>query len=351
MKGEIFISRKSEDGAALYLLTVLMLMILIIITIGNGIPRSEERVILQNKKISSYVRTESIILEEREIGYLIPFASKKEVLQELTSMYIKELDINEENIMWVNIEGDIRTEHKMIDSTVNKMLTPSDIAKIIHEICKKEDSVLKVNIRVENEEDKKIEPITTVVNTKSLYMGESSEKKGKYGIKRIKKEVIYSNSKKETETVFSQSVIQKPENKIIYKGTKNPIEDKIAFLSHPTGGGVLTSAFGSRWGDFHKGIDIGEDIGTPVTVASDGVVVEAGYNNGGYGNLIIVEHENRIDTYYAHLDKISVKVGQKVKKGDKIGEVGNTGYSTGPHLHFELRVDNEPVNPIEYIQE
>ena len=75
----------------------------------------------------------------------------------------------------------------------------------------------------------------------------------------------------------------------------------------------------------------------------------AGYNNGGYGNLVIVQHENDMQTYYAHLNEISVSNGQYVGHGELLGTVGTTGYSTGPHLHFELRVGGNPVDPAQYM--
>ena len=97
--------------------------------------------------------------------------------------------------------------------------------------------------------------------------------------------------------------------------------------------------------------NIAKDLGEDVSAALEGEVIYAGYNNGGYGNLIILQHNNNMKTYYAHLSNIYVSVGEIVKKNDLIGAIGSTGNSTGPHLHFELRVDNNPVNPIKYIQQ
>lgn len=111
----------------------------------------------------------------------------------------------------------------------------------------------------------------------------------------------------------------------------------------------MTSGYGERWSSFHKGIDIAGNIGDNVFAAMDGEITYAEYNDGGYGNLIIIKHEDNMSTHYGHLSEYKVKVGDKVKKGDIIGEVGNTGFSTGPHLHFELRVNNEPVDPTGYI--
>lgn len=111
----------------------------------------------------------------------------------------------------------------------------------------------------------------------------------------------------------------------------------------------LSSSFGARWGRMHNGIDMAAPKGTAVLVTADGVVKFAGRQNG-YGNIIIVEHALGTETRYAHLSKIRVKTGQRVSHGSQIGDMGNTGRSTGPHLHYEVRVNNKPVNPMNFIK-
>lgn len=97
---------------------------------------------------------------------------------------------------------------------------------------------------------------------------------------------------------------------------------------------------------FHEGIDFTAAVGTPIYVTGDGVVSEAEYNNGGYGNKITINHGYSYETVYAHLSKINVKVGQRVKRGEVIGLMGNTGKSTAPHLHYEVRKSGTPMNPL-----
>ena len=109
-----------------------------------------------------------------------------------------------------------------------------------------------------------------------------------------------------------------------------------------------TSGFGGRWGRMHEGVDMAGPIGTPVYSTADGVVIYAGWENG-YGRLIRIQHEFGIETRYGHLNEIDVAVGQRVSRGDHIGDMGNSGRSTGPHLHYEIRVDGEPLNPMIYI--
>ncbi|HEY9805507.1 MAG TPA: M23 family metallopeptidase, partial [Candidatus Obscuribacterales bacterium] len=114
--------------------------------------------------------------------------------------------------------------------------------------------------------------------------------------------------------------------------------------------GVLTSGYGWRWGRMHKGIDIAGPIGTPVVAASDGVVTYAEWNDGGYGNLVEITHADGTETIYAHNSRILVQKGQKVAQGEQISEMGSTGFSTGPHLHFEIHPAGQgAINPMAFL--
>lgn len=118
--------------------------------------------------------------------------------------------------------------------------------------------------------------------------------------------------------------------------------------------GILTDSYGIRRDPFnrkvtsHSGVDISTNSGVPIKAPADGIVVKANWASG-YGQVIYVSHGYGYSTRYGHLSKIAVKAGQKVKRGDTIGYVGSTGRSTGPHLHYEVRVNGQPVNPLEYI--
>ncbi|MDH3227256.1 MAG: peptidoglycan DD-metalloendopeptidase family protein [Thermoleophilia bacterium] len=112
--------------------------------------------------------------------------------------------------------------------------------------------------------------------------------------------------------------------------------------------GPLTSTFGPRWGRMHEGIDISGSTGTGIAAAAGGTVIIAG-PQGGYGNLVVVDHGGGVSTAYAHLSSIGVGVGQAVAQGSVVGGLGNTGNSTGPHLHFEVRVNGAAQNPLGYL--
>lgn len=120
-------------------------------------------------------------------------------------------------------------------------------------------------------------------------------------------------------------------------------------------GGSITNGFGQRIhpitgaNGMHHGVDIATERGTPIKAAQSGTVITATYNNI-YGNMIILSHGNGVQTVYAHADSLNVSEGQQVKQGQVIAKVGSTGMSTGPHLHFEVRINGSVVNPMSYIQ-
>lgn len=126
--------------------------------------------------------------------------------------------------------------------------------------------------------------------------------------------------------------------------------------TEPVRGVAFTSGYGVRSDPFrgraamHAGIDLAGPIGTPIYATADAVVGRSEYNNGGYGNLVELEHGHGIQTRYGHLSKSLVTAGQRVKRGDVIGLMGSTGRSTGSHLHYEVRIDGKAVNPVPFLQ-
>lgn len=114
--------------------------------------------------------------------------------------------------------------------------------------------------------------------------------------------------------------------------------------------GVLTSGYGPRWGRMHRGIDIAAPVGTPIVASAPGVVVKASWNSGGYGKLVDIKHIDGTITRYAHNNRILVKAGQQVEQGQQIAEMGSTGFSTGPHSHFEIHLGGKgAVNPMAFL--
>jgi murein DD-endopeptidase MepM/ murein hydrolase activator NlpD len=110
----------------------------------------------------------------------------------------------------------------------------------------------------------------------------------------------------------------------------------------------ITSPFGMRWGTLHPGIDLGASYGAAIRAAGSGTVVWCGWLSG-YGNLVMIDHHNGLATAYGHQSRIAVACNQEVSQGQVIGYVGSTGFSTGPHLHFEVRLNGTPVDPLGYL--
>lgn len=142
-----------------------------------------------------------------------------------------------------------------------------------------------------------------------------------------------------------------------WKKLDNLADGAIAIPSEkPVPAAEFTSGYGTRTDPFrggaarHQGIDLAAPVGTPIYATADGTVSEAGYNRGGYGNLIKLNHGRGIETRYGHLSRILVSPGQRVTRGQLIGRMGSTGRSTGSHLHYEVRIDGRAVNPIPFMK-
>jgi murein DD-endopeptidase MepM/ murein hydrolase activator NlpD len=120
-------------------------------------------------------------------------------------------------------------------------------------------------------------------------------------------------------------------------------------LRWPLAKPMLTSLFGKRWGRDHEGIDMKAPTGTPVLAAADGEVVYAGDRVRGYGNMVVLQHAGDLLTVYAHNSLLLVHVGDRVTAGHEICRVGDTGHSTAPHLHFEVRRKQEPQDPLQFL--
>ena len=175
--------------------------------------------------------------------------------------------------------------------------------------------------------------------------------------KQITYNLKYATEMKEftdTETIVSALYIKMPVVKTV-KRVGSSTGTTVSYENTPLGiglmepiAGIITSRFGSRRSGTHTGLDIATSAGTPIRAASPGTVIHAGWK-GSYGNLVKISHGNGIETWYAHCSKIYVNVGDQVNQGDIIAAVGSTGNSTGPHLHLEIRVNGQALNPQNYL--
>ena len=187
-------------------------------------------------------------------------------------------------------------------------------------------------------------------DTDTLYKEqEIVTKKGKSGNRTVNADIIEKNGKIIDRIDLNYTVHKDQKIRKVMRGTKER-PDKIGkgYYFTPMEG-RFTSPFGKRWGRSHEGIDLAGPVGTDVYAADAGVVTEAGATSSGYGIAVKIDHGNGRTTYYAHNSKVLVKVGETVYRGQHIAESGNTGRSTGPHLHFETRFDGVAKNPMKYL--
>ncbi len=191
---------------------------------------------------------------------------------------------------------------------------------------------------------------TEIKEDDSMWKGENKvTQEGQTGSQVTTYETTQKNGNTVKREVVSEEVTKEPVKKIIKKGTKEMPSRGSGQLGWPAVGGYISSYQGNRWGRFHKGIDIARPSNYNILAADNGKVVSASYQ-GGYGNLVRINHNNGMETLYAHLASIDVKVGQTVTKGQKIGVMGATGNSTGIHLHFEVYENGQLKNPMHYLK-
>ena len=190
---------------------------------------------------------------------------------------------------------------------------------------------------------------TTTEKSDSLYTNEKKVKvKGVRGQTAITADLVLVDNKEISRDIISNAVISEPVTEVLLVGTK-PVPAKAATgkFMRPAGG-YVSSPYGYRGREFHTGIDYANPSGSPIYAADGGTVTFSGWK-GNYGKMIIINHGNGYETVYAHCSALSVTVGQKVAKGQRIASVGSTGRSTGPHLHFEIRKNGKHQNPALYV--
>lgn len=264
-----------------------------------------------------------VMYECGDITYLDLLLHSSNLIEFLSNYYVIEEIVNSDNELLESIEK----EKNEIEQIKNKL--------------EQEKAELKL-LKVKEEQTKII-----MKNNKTLQQNEVSK------LSDDEKNLQTKIQEYKDEEQRIENLIQLAAQNYQYSG-----EFTGGVLLWPVGkdGTYITSPYGTREHPiqgiikFHTGIDIGNGgYGAPIVAAADGVVTLASYY-GGYGNCVMINHGNGVSTLYGHGQKILVQVGQEVKKGDLIMEMGSTGQSTGPHLHFEVRINGSHVNPIPYLQ-
>lgn len=174
------------------------------------------------------------------------------------------------------------------------------------------------------------------------------KQKGAKGKAKITARLTRANGEVVKRVNIRKDVIKEAVDKIVIIGTrKEPVKAGTGSFIRPVNTGVI-AGYGMRWGRMHYGLDYAAPVGTPIHAADGGTVVGAG-SSGAYGYLITINHGNGFETLYAHCSSMRVHIGEKVFKGQIIGGVGSTGRSTGPHCHFEIKINGKNVNPASYV--
>ncbi|PZD96595.1 hypothetical protein DNH61_07310 [Paenibacillus sambharensis] len=196
-------------------------------------------------------------------------------------------------------------------------------------------------------ETETIEPTIIVQKNDEMREGERKTiREGVSGSKKVTYKLVKKNGYLMSEELVDEEIVKPAVPAIIMKGTKVVRGEGTGEFAWPVSGARLTSSYGPRWGRQHKGIDL---VGNSSILAADDGVVEFAGTKNGLGKVVFIDHKNGYRTVYAHLDSINVSEGDIVEKGDKLGVMGNTGHSTGTHLHFEIHKDGKVQNPINYL--
>ena len=282
-------------------------------------------------------------------GEFIGYSENKNKLQQKINEYIEKG--NGDNIAFVDIEE--LPEYKLC--FLKKDVCAND-EEIFNKVIEQGQAFYKYYaINVANEEKAYVSTLAEAEQVVNELKNKDSNNKDDLSIvEKYETELKeFSNVEKCVADLYVKKVVKQTTSSYAVAATgMNTSTKKVSLgisLIRPVSG-TVTSRFGSRWGSTHKGIDIGAPKGTPIKAAAGGTVTVAQYGySGGYGNYVIISHGNGVQTVYGHCNTLNVKVGQKVSQGEQIATVGNTGRSTGNHLHLEIRINGVAQNPQNYL--
>ncbi len=275
--------------------------------------------------------------------------TQQELYQKLTTTVVPEQTyvVGETDTL-----SSIAREHNLATQTLlerNPSVVPESMAPGTKVVLAPSAPLLSVEVKKTVDYTEKI-PFETI-RQENAQLAENTQQtiqSGTPGQASVSAEITSINGVETDRTILSRTVLSDATDEIVDIGTK-PSGIGSGHLISPISGGVITSGYKMRWGRMHKGIDYGASTGTTVHAADSGKVILSKYSNNGYGYYIILDHGNGMKTLYAHNSKLLVQVGDIVQQGQAIAYSGNTGTSTGPHCHFEVLIDNENVNPANYV--
>ncbi|MGI6144742.1 MAG: peptidoglycan DD-metalloendopeptidase family protein [Clostridia bacterium] len=324
--------------------------------------QEENKALLELKAINNNISktTKSLQSTEKKLSTL-----EKELLQLEKELKESKLQIEantkalEKNLRIIYEQGDVHFLEVLLDSTsITDFLTRWDL---LNSIAKNNKEMIKAN--EEKLQLVKLKKELALQKQQKLdeLKNDQKEKRKELSVASSRQQTIYNSLKSERAKIEAElDELERQSQQIANEIRRQTSGDNGEYqgsgkLAWPAPGYTrITSKYGMRFhpilkkNKMHTGMDIGAPKGANIVAAENGTVIQAGWNNA-YGNMIVINHGGNLVTLYAHASKLLVSVGQQVTKGQVIAKVGSTGYSTGPHLHFEVRKNGDPVNPSSYL--
>ena len=302
-------------------------------------------------------------------GEKVALVESQEAARDVVMGVVEKYRSSGENVLDVEVEEQTSSEQMDIENgdVPPDILTEEEAEQVLVS-GNDGDSYLTVRTTEEQTQQVAIEFRQEYKPNSDMYVGEKRvEVEGREGTKAVTKKIVRENGQPVEEEVLDEEIIREPQEEIILTGTKTYDgygggsgdygDEDVSYdpdavyeiLATPLDTIHITSGFGQRWGRLHSGVDFGLAQGSAIYAADDGRVYFSG-DGGGYGNLLKIDHGNGMQTYYAHCSALLVSSGQQVSRGQKIALVGSTGNSTGPHLHFEVIINGNCVDPLDFLK-
>lgn len=294
---------------------------------------------LLDMNLNIYVEGYKLFLDGKYIANISDKNTFDEVKKRLTDYYIKQHNLEMVPINWTKIKEEVSFSEDIIN--LKYLFSEEDLYNYILSNNLNNNTIATVEIVATKTFLENNSGNTVQVKALSNQSNSGQDMNNNDFDREVVKEITYNNDK--------YIGMRKISTKILRPSLSEVQGNELFYLNNPSKSSVITSSYGLRWGgEKHHGIDIAGNIGDPIFAAESGFANLVSYNSI-YGNYMKLNHGKGIETLYGHCDVMFIKEGEYVEKGQIIGKIGNTGRSTGPHLHFEVRVNGKADNPLNYV--
>lgn len=292
-----------------------------------------------DQNINVYVEGYNLILDDKKVANIDNEEVFNNVKRRLVDYYLKEHNLERSQVNWTKIKEKVEFKKNIVNK--NSLFLEDDLYNFIMENNKNNNTIATVEIvarkkYLENNEGNKVQVVS---------LSNQSNQREEYNKQNFSREVVNEITYNNDKYIGKRKISSKE-----LKPSLSEVQgNELFYLNNPSKNNVITSPFGLRWGgEKHHGIDIAGNVGDPIFAAESGFANLVSYNSV-YGNYMKLNHGKGVETLYGHCDVMLIKEGEYVKKGQIIGKIGNTGRSTGPHLHFEVRINGKADNPLNYV--